>query len=123
MFIAVFAIGCSGQMVSQSQMMAAPPRPDDCALELVQADMMELSPMGTKWDFLGTVVVSKRWSGSLDPSDEGLRALIRPKACQLGGTSVALMQNVSSSSAMGSGAGIVFAVLRPKQAPGAPTKF
>ena len=115
--------GCGSSMVTVSQMMPAPARPASCPLELVSASMMELSPMSSKWDFLGIVAVSKSWSGSLDPNDPSLRALIRPKACGLGGTSVALMQNATSNAGMGSSSAIMFAVLRPKQAPAAPTPF
>src|SRR5205807_949001 len=101
--------------------MVAPSRPADCNLELVQADMMELSPMGTKWDYLGTVSIGA--NHSLDSGSEQARAMIRPKACGLGGTAVALMQSGNSSVGMGTSGSIIFAVLRPKQAAPAPTKF
>ena len=120
----VFLAAFSPEMVAVNQMMAAPPRPGDCKLELVQADMMELSPIGAKWDFLGTVTLAKANTNGLDPSSEAVRSIIRPKACQMGGTSVALMSSTSSSASMGSsGAGITFAVLRPKTAPSAPSQF
>lgn len=115
---------CSPQMVAVSQMMVVPPRPDNCPLELVQASMMELSPMGTKWDVLGMVTIAQGHASGLDPSSEEVRAIIRAKACHLGGTSVALMSNSSAAGPMGgSAAGITFAVLRPKQAAAAPTQF
>jgi len=121
---ALLLAGCSPEMVAVSQMMAAPPRADDCKLELVQADMMELSPMGTKWDVLGMVTIAKGNTNGLDPSSEAVRSIIRPKACHLGGTSVALMANTAASGPMGGGgAGITFAVLRPKQAPAGPSQF
>lgn len=122
-FVALLLAGCSPEMVSVSQMMAAPPRPGDCRLELVQASMMDLSPLGTKWDVLGMVSIAKANTSGLDPSSEAVRSIIRPKACHLGGTSVALMTSTTSSAPMSSGAGIVFMVLRPKQAPAAPTAF
>lgn len=121
---ALLVSGCSPEMVAVSQMMAVPSRPDDCKLELVQADMMELSPMGTKWDLLGMVSIAKGNTNGLDPSSEAVRTIIRAKACHLGGTSVALMTNTTANAGMaGSGAGITFAVLRPKQAAAGPTPF
>jgi hypothetical protein len=107
--------------VSQTRMMAAPSRAPDCGLQLVQADMMELSPMGTKWDVLGMVTVGANRAS--DPNDPKIRALIRPKACELGGTAVALMQSTNAQSLMGTGSGIVFAVLRPKSDRSATTQF
>jgi hypothetical protein len=121
---ALLLAGCSPEMVAVSQMMSVPPRPDNCRLELVQADMMELSPMGAKWDVLGMVTIAKGNTNGLDPASEAVRSIIRPKACHLGGTSVALMTNTAASAPMGgSGGAITFAVLRPKQAPAAPTQF
>ncbi len=69
------------------------------------------------------VSIAKANTSGLDPSSEAVRSIIRPKACHLGGTSVALMTSTTSSAPMSSGAGIVFMVLRPKQAPAAPTAF
>lgn len=113
-------LGCV-EMVSVNRQMVVPSLAPDCPLELVQADMMELSPMSTKWDYLGTVSVGA--NHGLDPSNEEYRALIRPKACELGGTAVALMQS-GNSSAMGTTSGsLIYAVLRPKSAPAAPAKF
>jgi hypothetical protein len=116
----VFLSGCV-QMVSVNRAMVVPSLAADCALELVQADMMELSPMSTKWDYLGTVSIGA--NHDLDPSSEKARAMIRPKACELGGTSVALMQSSNATMGMGTSGSIIFAVLRPKQAAPAPTKF
>ena len=123
MLFLVAAIALPGcvKMVSVNRAMFAPARADDCELELVQADMMELSPMGTTWDYLGTVSIGA--NHHLDPMSEEARAVIRPKACELGGTAVALMQGSNSASTMGGGGAVTYAVLRPKQAPAAPTKF
>ncbi len=120
LFALVSVTGCM-EMVTVSRMMTVPPREADCSLELVQADMMELSPMGTKWDYLGTVSIGA--NHGLDASSEQARAMIRPKACELGGTAVALMQTSNSATAFGSSGSLMYAVLRPKQAPAAPTKF
>jgi hypothetical protein len=117
----VGGLAACGPVVMESRMKSAPPRAEDCALELVEADMMELSPLGTKWDYLGTVSVSK--VGSIDPTDARIRALIRPKACGLGGTAVALLQSMNAAGMMGSGSGLSFAVLRPKSAPSTSSRF
>ncbi len=82
---------------------------------------MELSPMSTTWDFLGTVSVAA--NHGTDPTNEKYRALIRPKACELGGTAVALMLNNSTETSVGDGGAIIFGVLRPKSVPAGPTKF
>jgi hypothetical protein len=118
---ALLALSGCVEAVSVSRNMPAPSRPADCELELVQADMMELSPMGTRWDYLGTVSIGA--NHNLDPTSEAARTMIRAKACELGGTSVALMVSSNGSSPMGSSGALMYAVLRPKQGPTAPTKF
>jgi hypothetical protein len=112
--------GCV-EMVSVNRAMSAAPREANCELALVQADMMELSPMGTKWDYLGTVSIGA--NHGMDPASKEVREMIRPKACELGGTAVALMQANSASMVMGSNSAIIYAVLRPKQAAAGPTAF
>jgi hypothetical protein len=114
--------GCA-EMVSMNRMKMAPAREASCRLELVEADMMELSPMGTKWDLLGIVSIGA--NHGVEPMSDKARALIRPKACELGGTAVALMQAAQNSLSMGGqSSAIQFAVLRPKQAASsAPTQF
>lgn len=118
---AVVALAGCVEMVSVNRAMVVPSRDANCELELVQADMMELSPMSTKWDYLGTVSIGA--NHGLDPMSEQARTVIRPKACELGGTAVALMQSSNSEAMMGTSGAIIYAVLRPKQAPAAPTKF
>lgn len=119
----LLAVSCAAEMVRVNQMKMAPAREPDCKLELVEADMMELSPMGTKWDFLGTVSIGA--NDRVDPMSEATRAMIRPKACKMGGTAVALMQSSAATTNLspGTSSGVTFAVLRPKQAPDAPTEF
>jgi hypothetical protein len=121
MLSAVLALSGCVQAVSVSRNIQAPSRPANCELELVQADMMELSPMGTRWDYLGTVSIAG--NHDVDPTSEAARAMIRAKACELGGTSVALMVSSNGSAPIGSSAALMYAVLRPKQGPAAPTKF
>jgi hypothetical protein len=113
--------GCAATTVSVRRMKTAPPRPHDCELKLVEADMMELSPMGTKWDVLGFVSVGA--NDGLDPTSKEIRTMVRPKACEIGGTAVALMQSMNSTSSMGSSGAIQFAVIRPKSASKAPSRF
>lgn len=123
--LTLIALCCSStaciEAVMVSRNMPAPARAPDCKLELVQADMMELSPMGKTWDYLGTVSIGA--NHSFDALSDEARAMIRPKACELGGTAVALMQNSNASAGMGTSSSIIYAVLRPKQAPEAPSQF
>jgi hypothetical protein len=116
-----FTLSACAETVSVNRQMVVAALPPDCPLDLVQADMMDLSPLSTKWDFLGTVSVAA--NHGLNPADEEYRALIRPKACELGGTSVALTLSNSTAAPLGEGGALVYAVLRPNSAPAGPTKF
>jgi hypothetical protein len=123
LLLMLVAVGLSAcvEMVTMNRAMLVPSRDAQCQLELVQADMMELSPMSTKWDYLGTISIGA--NHNLDPMSEQARTVIRPKACELGGTAVALMQSSNSAAMMGSSGALIYAVLRPKEAPAAPGKF
>ena len=120
LLLAVF--GCAPELANVTRMMAAPPREAGCALEFVQASIMDLSPMG-KYDILGYVTVSQL--AAADPYAEENRKIVRPKACELGGKSVSIMLSSTSTGAFGAQAsGTVYAVLREKStAPAAPQAF
>ena len=96
------------------RMMYAPPRDFPCPLTFVQADMMELSPMG-RYDILGYVMVTQL--AVPDPYAEENRRLVRPRACELGGDKVALMISSAATTQFGQHSGTTaFAVLRDKVA-------
>lgn len=116
---ALLLAGCAPETVNVAQMIVAPPRPDDCRLELTGGAPTEMS----NWDLLGMVTLTRGNTSGLDPSSEDVRSLIRPKACRLGGTSVALMTNAQAHVRGGAQGIVTFMVLRPKQAPAAPTQF
>ncbi len=114
---------CGPEAIGVSRMMMAPPRPPTCELQVVQASMMELSPMG-KYDILGYVNVAQL--SVPDPLAEANRAQVRPKACELGGTYIAIMTSATNLNPWGIGkaGATVYAVLRDKStAPVAPQKF
>jgi hypothetical protein len=113
-FLAALALaGCASQpqLTSITRMMYAPPREFPCQLLFVQADMMELSPMG-KYDILGYVMLTQL--AVADPYAEENRRLVRPRACELGGDKVALMMSSATTTPFGQGSGTVYAVLRDK---------
>lgn len=104
-------------------MMPAEARPANCELQFVQASMMDLSPMG-KYDILGYVNVSEL--AVPDPLAEENRREVRPRACELGGSYVAIMISATNLNPYGIGkaGGTVYAVLRDKsRVPAAPQRF
>ncbi len=107
--------------INETRMVPAPPREPSCGLELVQVDVTQPSFNAT-WDVLGYVTLLDR--GTQDPADPGNRALVRPRACTMGGTAVAVAMNSASTNKLGqTGSGLVYMVLRPKTASAAPTTF
>jgi len=107
--------------ISETTMIQAPAREASCALQLVQADITQMS-FNQTWDVLGYVTLLDH--SIQDPAAEENRALVRPRACAMGGTSIAVALNSANTNQLGqSGSGIVYMVLRPKAAPAAPTAF
>ena len=108
--------------ISETRMIHAPPRQPDCALELVQVDIT--SPeFNSAWEVLGYITFLDR--GSQDPMAQENRDLARPRACDMGGTSIAVAMNATNTDQLGNeGSGLVYMVLRPKSSePPPPTAF
>jgi len=106
--------------VFETRMIAAAPRPSNCALAFVSVDMS--TPSATAWETLGWIQFSD--VGVQDPMAEENRALVRPRACAMGGTAVTLgASSVGQGVRPGETSSIVYAVLRPVGAAPAPTVF
>jgi hypothetical protein len=110
--------------ISETQMIPAPARAADCQLEMQQVDPTSIS-FNSTWDVLGYVTLLD--SKAQDPMDAQNRELVRPRACRMGGTVVAVAMNATNQVATGlgprTGSGLTYMVLRPKSAPAAPTAF
>lgn len=94
--------------VTDVRMALAPSRPGDCALELAN-DSPTSPDFLEKWQLLGYVNVQ---GATADPYAVVTRDLVRPHACAMGGTAVALAITSQTTGAAPSGA-MVFMVLRP----------
>lgn len=98
--------------ISETRMVHAPPRDPNCHLELVQVDITSVT-FNQQWEVLGYVSFFDR--GSQDPFAKENRELLRPRACAMGGTSVAIAMNSTGQNQMGQqGSGVSYMVLRPK---------
>ena len=115
------ATGC-GPGISESRMVQAPARESNCALELVTVDITSMA-FNQTWETLGFVTLSD--TGVLDPTAEKNRALVRPRACAMGGTSITVAINATNTNQMGQqGSSLMYMVLRPKSAtPPPPAAF
>lgn len=118
----VVASTACGTMVSETRMAQYPSRGEDCSLEFVQTTVADLAP-GSTWEVVGYVVVSE--TGVADPFAEKYRALVRPRACAMGGEAVTIMQSGTGSGMAGTQASSVnYAVIkRPATEAAAPTAF
>jgi hypothetical protein len=78
---------------------------------------------GGPWEILGYINISEKHVEN--PFSEKYRALVRPRACNMGGEAIAIMQAASRESPSASGSGTTWAVLRYRRAPGAqpPSQF
>jgi hypothetical protein len=112
----ITAIGC-GPDIKETRLGFYPPRESHCSLEFVQADARAMGP-GGPWEVLGYISVSEKHVEN--PFSEKYRAIVRPRACNMGGEAVTLMQAGSRESHHGSSSGTTWGVLRYRRAPGAP---
>ena len=99
----------------------APARAANCDLQLVQADGTSVD-FNQRWDLLG--YVSLQNNGLLDPAAPENRALVRPRACAMGGMAVAVAMSSSAQNVFGArGSALVYMVLRPKTWAQKPSQF
>jgi hypothetical protein len=113
--------GC-GPSVGEVRVANYPPREPNCGLEFVTVDMKELSDNKGPWELIGHVVLSQE--GKQDPFAEEYKAIVRPRACAMGGEAVAIVMNATAEGAMSSGTTISYGVLRKRTAKSAkPAKF
>lgn len=111
----------SCSQITETRMIIAPARGADCPLEFVEADMEKMRP-GGEWEVLGYVTIGK--VGQMDPLDEKFRKIVRPRACKMGGEAIAVMTSATNNTAMGTGSGTVYGVLRrPQSGTQAPQSF
>jgi len=91
-------------------MIPSPPREAGCALEFVKLDMMDLSSETGTWQVIGYVALAD--NGAQDPFSEKNRAIVRPRACQMGGEGVTLMASATNETIVSTGSRITYGVLR-----------
>jgi len=107
--------------ISESRMAYAPSLPENCQLELVQVDITAVQ-FNQQWEVLGYVTLLD--TKLQDPAAPENRALVRPRACAMGGSSVAVAMSSAATNQLGQqGSGVVYMVLRPKAWSQGPTKF
>jgi hypothetical protein len=113
--------GC-GPSVSEVRMANYPPREPNCALEFVKIDMGQLSGNTGPWELIGQIVLQEE--GTQDPFAERNRAIVRPRACNMGGEAVGVAMSAVSQGAISSGSAISYGVLRKRTSESnAPQKF
>lgn len=115
------ATGC-GPKVSEVRMVPAPGRDENCALEFVKVDLGALSSPTSEWEMLGQIVLQEH--GIQDPFAEKYRAIVRPRACAMGGEAVGIVLSATSETLTSSGSTTSYGVLRKrKQDSAAPKSF
>lgn len=119
--IAFLGLAC-GPAINETRLQSYPSRGEACELQFVKLDMNDLSsPQGT-WELIGYVTIGDR--GTQDPFSEDNRAIVRPRACGMGGEGVAIVLNSSTTAPLASGSSISYGVLRHRTTDSAaPKKF
>jgi hypothetical protein len=119
--LGVLLLGC-GPSVGEVRMVSYPPREQNCSLAFVRADLKQLNENKGPWELIGHVVLSQE--GKQDPFAEEYKAIVRPRACAMGGVAVAVVMNANAEGLISSGTTISYGILRKRSAKSkAPKKF
>ena len=119
--VAGTGIAC-GPTINESRLAFVPSRGDTCELDFVQATGADMSP-GGKWRVIGYITIGGL--GKTDPFAPENRNIVRPRACRMGATSVAIAVTSTTETMINSGSTVAYAALRPADEPAAaaPSKF
>lgn len=133
-FAALAACGSPKPAVSEVRMVMLPARPADCSLELVSVQAEDMAPSGRfgaggEYQMIGAVTLGL--AQGTEVMSEPVRALVRPRACAMGGEVVSLLATGDSGHYAISGSSIrtvlqtdaVFTVWGPRAAKTGPEKF
>jgi hypothetical protein len=101
--------------VSEVRTASYPPREENCALEFVKVDMADVSSKDGTWERIGQIVL--QGLGEQDPFAEEARAIVRPRACAMGGDAVGIVLHATSHGVISSGTAINYGVLKKRGAP------
>jgi hypothetical protein len=120
--LALLALACGPKVaINETRMVQAPAREAGCPLEFVQVDIAARD-FNDEWQVLGHVTLYD--DEAQDPMAEPNRALVRNRACAMGGTAVAVALNATNQNLLKTGSGLSYMVLRPMPArPTPPTAF
>ncbi len=131
------ATGCGGAgapAVGEVRMVVLPARPANCELELVSIQPDDMAPGhrfggGGQYQMIGAITLGL--TQGTDVMSEPIRALIRPRACAMGGEVVSLLATgdaghyaiTSTSITTVTQTDAAFTVWGPRAAPSGPQKF
>lgn len=101
-------------------MIPTPPREGACQLEFVKLDMMDLSSENGTWQVIGNVFLGD--SGILDPFSEKMKAIVRPRACRMGGEGVTLMTSATNEGLVSDATRINYGILKRRASTVEPPK-
>lgn len=76
--------------------------------------MNEISSGTGEWEMLGQVVLQEE--GVQNPFDERYRAIVRPRACGMGGEAVTILLSATSQGIATSGSATNYGILRKRRA-------
>jgi len=98
-----------GPRISEVRLVPTPARAPECQLEFIKLDMMDLSSSTGTWQVIGYVSLAD--IGKQDPFAEPNRALVRPRACAMGGEAVSIMNSATNEGLVTDGSRTNYAVL------------
>jgi hypothetical protein len=110
--VLLLALTACGPAIQETRMAYYAPRPDNCALDIINGAMTDMSIMATptsKYVIVGSIGLGE--GGTQDPFSDKYMAIVRPRACHMGGDAVALMMSATTS---GGGTGTAYAILHKR---------
>ncbi len=116
----VLLLSACGPRISELRLAPSPPRGAGCPLEFVKLDMMDLSSQTGVWQLVGNVFIGD--AGLLDPFSDENKALVRPRACAMGGEGVTIMASASNERLISSASTVNYGILRHRSSAPEPPK-
>lgn len=113
-FLAVL-LGACGPNISETKMAYFPPRAETCNVEVVNgalASGANFALPDSPYEIVGMIGLGE--NGTQDPFSDRYMAIVRPRACKMGGDAISLMASQTSNASITNATGTAYVVLHKR---------
>jgi hypothetical protein len=111
------AIGC-GPNISETRMAYFPPKAEGCNLEVINkalASGENFALPDSPYEIVGMIGLGE--NGTQDPFSDRYMAIVRPRACKMGGDAISLMASQTTNQYITNATGTAYVVLHKRGEP------